>query len=231
MKNVAVIISDSDRRGDTIRSRSRYIIYFERARDDAKTGNNDIDVVTILKSLLVEDIIKNKHVTSRFDLITIVLLNPLVLVLVLRSPPGISGVLDRLLKNISSSWSRYHQLGSTPRPTSQTASSSLTQEKETQSRSISRSNESIKVVFEAQMSKVFSSSLFYLFVNWTSFIHLIFCSTQRTFYLKKTIKYRLFCSHLWRTSDSIRTQCECEERFRFSGQTWSCDSVRLEFLV
>lgn len=103
MKNVAVIISDSDRRGDTIRSRSRYVIYFERARDDAKTGNNDIDVVTILKSLLVEDIIKNKHVTSRFDLITIVLLNPLVLVLVLRSPPGISGVLDRLLKNISSS--------------------------------------------------------------------------------------------------------------------------------
>lgn len=72
MKNVAVIISDSDRRGDTIRSRSRYVIYFERARDDAKTGNNDIDVVTILKSLLVEDIIRNKHVTSRFDLITIV---------------------------------------------------------------------------------------------------------------------------------------------------------------
>lgn len=72
MKNVAVIISDSDRRGDTIRSRSRYVIYFERARDDAKTGNNDIDVVTILKSLLVEDNIKNKHVTSRFDLITIV---------------------------------------------------------------------------------------------------------------------------------------------------------------
>lgn len=70
MKNVAVIISDSDRRGDTIRSRSRYVIYFERARDDAKTGN-DIDVVTILKSLLVEDNIKNKHVTSRFDLITI----------------------------------------------------------------------------------------------------------------------------------------------------------------
>lgn len=102
MKNVAVIISDSDRRGDTIRSRSRYVIYFERARDDAKTGNN-IDVVTILKSLLVEDNIRNKHVTSRFDLITIVLLNPLVLVLVLRSPPGISGVLDRVLKNISSS--------------------------------------------------------------------------------------------------------------------------------
>lgn len=71
MKNVAVIISDSGRRGDTIRSRSRYIIYFERARDDAKTGNNDIDVVTILKSLLVEDNIRNKHVTSRFDLITI----------------------------------------------------------------------------------------------------------------------------------------------------------------
>lgn len=72
MKNVAVIISDSDRRGDTIRSRSRYVIYFERARDDAKTGNNNIDVVMILKSLLVEDNIRNKHVTSRFDLITIV---------------------------------------------------------------------------------------------------------------------------------------------------------------
>lgn len=34
MKNVTDIISDSDRRGDTIRS--RYIIYFEKARDDAK---------------------------------------------------------------------------------------------------------------------------------------------------------------------------------------------------
>lgn len=37
------------------------------------------------------------------------------------------------------------------------------------------------------MSKVFSSSLFYLFVNWTSFIHLIFCSTQRTFNWKKLL--------------------------------------------
>lgn len=67
------------------------------------------------------------------------------------------------------------------------------------------------------MSKVFSSSLFYLFVNWTSFIHLIFCSTQRTFYLKKTIKYRLFSDSVW-VWRKVQIQ-------RSDLKLWLCDSV------